>query len=138
MERVDERADVFGILHEFDVAEGGGDALGGVHRHPALPPIGRLGPQAVLRVDDERRAREPGGDPAEDAGLRVVCVHDVGSQLAEQPHELAERSNVVEGIVRPGERGHVDVVDAHRGEVRDVWARRRHPDHFVAGGRERA
>ena len=73
------------------------------------------------------------GDPAEDARLGIVGVHDVGAQRVEQPQELAECAQVVERIVRTGERGHVDVPDAQSVEVGDVRPGRRHADHLVAG-----
>ncbi len=76
------------------------------------------------------------GDAAEDAGLRVVGVDDVGAQRVEQPQELAERAQVVERVVRAGEGGHVDVADAHGVEVGDVGPGRRHADDLVAGAGE--
>ena len=138
MQRLDERVDVLGVLDEFDVAERRRDALGRVHRQAALPAVGRLRPQTVLGVDDQRCAGEACRDPPEDAGLGVVGVHDVGAQRAQQSHELAERPEVVERVVRAGEGGYVDVLDAHRGEVGHVGSGGRHADHLVAGGVERS
>ena len=137
VERVDEGVDVLGVLDEFDVAERGGDPFGGIHRDPSLPAIGGLRPQPVLGVDHERGTGEAGGDASEDARLRVVGVDDVGAQRAQQPQELAERTEVVERVVRAGEGRHVDVGDAHGAQVVDVRSQRRHADHLVAGVGER-
>ena len=130
----DEGVDVLGVLDELDVAERGGDPFDGVDR-AAVAASDRSGcaysPCWVLTTSGH--PGQPPGDAAEDARLRVVGVEDVGAQRAEQPHELAERPQVLERVVRAGEGGHVDVADAHRGEVGDVRSGGRHADHLVAG-----
>ena len=130
-------ARVFGVLDQFRVRAGGGDAFRHVHGRAAAPAIGGLGVEAVLRVHHYRNAGQPAGDAAEDARLRVVRVQDVGLLDAQQAHQLPEGAKVV-GDARPaGEAVDCDVADAVCRERGDVGAGGRHADHLVAGCPER-
>jgi hypothetical protein len=59
--------------------------------------------EAVERVDDNRRSRRGGRDPAEDAGLRAVGVDDVIAAGFDQPVDLDQRDEVGERADAPSE-----------------------------------
>ena len=87
--------------------------------------------QAVHGVHDHRHAGEPGRDPAVEARLRVVRVHDRGPEPAEDRDELGHRARVVHAartIASSVVERHV--TDAAGLERLDVGPGRRHAHHF--------
>ena len=120
---------------------GRGDALERVDERPLRP----AGPRAA-RTGRAPCSRPPGRaadarrEPAVEAGLRVVGVHDVGrAGRRNSVRSSTQRRRVVVRRHRAGRVAQRHVADAPAPRARvDVAARRRRADHLVAGRGERA
>ena len=117
--------DLLAVLAEQQVAEAGEPALRG---HPGEAPQRAhvlVEVEAVRRVDHQRHAREPRGDPADRAGDRVVRVDDGVALGPHERDEAAEEPSEARGrhVARDVEGRHPRLLDV---EAREVWTRAAH------------
>ena len=86
---------------------------------------------AVIGVDDDRHARGERGQPADDAGLRGVRVHDVGADAAQQAPQAEEGAEIAQQPdVPPESRKGNDVHTSRKRQIQQVpFTRRLATDH---------
>jgi hypothetical protein len=132
-----QHVDVLHVLEELRVRARGGHAFERVEDHPLRERVLGEHVQPVDGVHDGGDACHPRGQPPVEAGLRVVRVHEVRCQPAEEPAQLEQGLDVRTRGHGPGRVRQRLVTDAPARELLDVRARGRRADHLVAGGGER-
>ena len=90
----------------------------------------RAGVEPVHRVDHAGDSARSGGKPAVEARFRIMGVHDVRSEVPEQPAQLQEGQDVLAGGDRTRGVLQRHMTDAPGFEFRDVGPRGRDTDDF--------
>ncbi len=104
-----------------------------VDDRPLAQAVVGQGIEAVDGVDDGGDAGHTGCDPAVDARLRVVRVHEIRAPPLEHRSQLAERGRIVQRRHRTRRVPERDVRDAELLELVDIGTGRGHTNHFVPG-----